>query len=544
MFVEPDEAESKTTVKADPTAPARSSIRRQRTVRYSAGTRAHLQASSSSNTRRQVNSNSRRRQLADRRYLLEDIRLRNRHHTHHASAAAMMHEILDLEAALNHGNPSINPAADVAHAEVSRRSQEEGGQAPLRDALRYERPSERMSSSEITTTSGDGISASHAQTYSAAEFDELRSLPQLDDRRSPPPRYVATPPYTSTGSPARSPPRLYSRPLGSAAFTPGFPPAHRPLMDQSEGRLIARRTGLVILAEQISELRTLPQYREDSALASMLSDINAMIVRSPSELRQDYLLTETGYICSIRERVEEMAQRARSGRSVHSMHDNGLANLSLLRRMSWRGVNSSRSALSHTGRDDLDGLGDRQRSFSPDPVSWETMLTTIPPDDRIPSVHSSFTSASASASASASTSASSLGSNSASASSYGTLITLPSTAAEAEPCPATEASSSDGDSQGEDALDVMTPPRRRASMDFLTQANSHLDRIDSLSRRLEDQQASGEQAAYSRRTLQRETQLQRIEANLLRLEGQIEAERSRTAGWQWSDGARAGRERL
>ncbi|KAI9856654.1 MAG: hypothetical protein M1824_005351 [Vezdaea acicularis] len=47
-----------------------------------------------------------------------------------------------------------------------------------------------------------------------------------------------------------------------------------------------------------------------------------------------------------------------------------------------------------------DGLGDRDRSISPD--NWETLLTTIPPDERAPSADSSFTSATATASASAS----------------------------------------------------------------------------------------------------------------------------------------------
>lgn len=56
----------------------------------------------------------------------------------------------------------------------------------------------------------------------------------------------------------------------------------------------------------------------------------------------------------------------------------------------------------------VDGLGDRERSFSPEDESWATLLTTIQPDEHLPSVSSSFTSATASASAA------SLSSNSAS----------------------------------------------------------------------------------------------------------------------------------
>ncbi|PGH22922.1 hypothetical protein AJ80_02971 [Polytolypa hystricis UAMH7299] len=51
----------------------------------------------------------------------------------------------------------------------------------------------------------------------------------------------------------------------------------------------------------------------------------------------------------------------------------------------------------------LDGLGDRERSLSPSDESdehdpWETLLTTIRPDDNLPSADSSFTSATATAS--------------------------------------------------------------------------------------------------------------------------------------------------
>jgi hypothetical protein len=49
----------------------------------------------------------------------------------------------------------------------------------------------------------------------------------------------------------------------------------------------------------------------------------------------------------------------------------------------------------------LDGLGDRDRSLSPDGEgAWETMLTTLTPDPQLPSAGSSFASASAATSAS------------------------------------------------------------------------------------------------------------------------------------------------
>lgn len=43
-------------------------------------------------------------------------------------------------------------------------------------------------------------------------------------------------------------------------------------------------------------------------------------------------------------------------------------------------------------QEEIDGLGDRHRSPTPEDDSWETLRTTITPDERLPSVHSSFTS--------------------------------------------------------------------------------------------------------------------------------------------------------
>ncbi|KAF2490864.1 hypothetical protein BU16DRAFT_136179 [Lophium mytilinum] len=75
----------------------------------------------------------------------------------------------------------------------------------------------------------------------------------------------------------------------------------------------------------------------------------------------------------------------------------------------------------------VDGLGDRERSFSPVDDYWNTTLTTVAPDPHLPSADSSFTSAAASASFShpSSRSASS-NSNSNSASSSRTHLTIPS----------------------------------------------------------------------------------------------------------------------
>jgi hypothetical protein len=77
------------------------------------------------------------------------------------------------------------------------------------------------------------------------------------------------------------------------------------------------------------------------------------------------------------------------------------AHVRLLRRVGHRSVSEANQHAS-SRRPTIDGLGDRQRSFSPedDPLddAWETLLTTITPDVHLPSADSSFTSTAASSS--------------------------------------------------------------------------------------------------------------------------------------------------
>ena len=89
----------------------------------------------------------------------------------------------------------------------------------------------------------------------------------------------------------------------------------------------------------------------------------------------------------------------------------------------------------------LDGLGDRRRSISPMENNWEMLFSTIPPDDRLPSAESSFTSASASAR--------SLSSNGrASASTNPTVASLGDLIESSHVCPEpTDSSSSDTDEE-------------------------------------------------------------------------------------------------
>lgn len=76
-----------------------------------------------------------------------------------------------------------------------------------------------------------------------------------------------------------------------------------------------------------------------------------------------------------------------------------LANIRYLRRVGHRSISES-NGNSMTSQPTIDGLGDRQRSASPDDDldnAWETLLTTLTPDPNLPSAESSFTSTAASA---------------------------------------------------------------------------------------------------------------------------------------------------
>lgn len=66
-----------------------------------------------------------------------------------------------------------------------------------------------------------------------------------------------------------------------------------------------------------------------------------------------------------------------------------------LRRVGNRSVSNANRPPSRHARLSFDGLGDRDRSFSPEEDSWENLLTTIAPDEQLPSTDSSFTSAAA-----------------------------------------------------------------------------------------------------------------------------------------------------
>lgn len=109
-------------------------------------------------------------------------------------------------------------------------------------------------------------------------------------------------------------------------------------------------------------------------------------------------------------RPENSSTSARSSppsMPLPQVHITGLAppppppplNVRYLRRVGHRSI-SETNGNAASSQPAIDGLGDRQRSASPDDDldnAWETLLTTLAPDPTLPSAESSFTSTAASA---------------------------------------------------------------------------------------------------------------------------------------------------
>ena len=493
MFCEPDAVDSKATTKADPTAPARSAIRRQRTVRYSPNVRDHQSTLSALLSHSRNRSQGPMRVLADRRSLLEDIRRQDR------TAASSISNPTDGQ--------DVEAEADIAHSEASQRSRLESGRALLRDALSYERPGRRLRAPRQATFSEAPAATVLRRPVGAEQSEESQTSARADEARSPPPRYLPTPSYTSGDTSNRSTLYVPSPPLGTALLTPRFAPAHR-LDDEDEARANAVREE--VLARLSSRIAEMMDSGEHEHIARHATQIARMRDLDQEALAPEVREQEAAYLELVETRLELMRR----------VRDHDLAELPRLRQMNPRTQTMSRHARRRPHQSTFDGLGDRERSFSPEDDEWETILTTIPPDERVPSGRSSFTSATA-----ASTSPSSNPT-----SSYGTMVTAPSANTDIEVCPA-EYDESENDSV--DAFDVQ-----------VAQLESQASRIEALARRLDQQQHRDERFARRRRLLEREQELQQMEANLHRLERQISEERQVTAGRHVGMGGRTARERL
>ncbi|KAL8660035.1 MAG: hypothetical protein Q9226_000113 [Calogaya cf. arnoldii] len=298
MFREPAvEATKPLEKKSDPTAPARSSIRRQRSVRYPAHPHRDRQSS------RHPQSHHHDRPLVDVR------RLRDR-----ARVLSTRSDALNIEI-----------AADQAHTEASRQRRLESGRAILRDALSYEHTHQPIS---MRTDSHYPSNLLRPPTSSSASFRHpsrhsrhrpvighggLLSRPRAEVTQTPPPAYIPSPRYTSPGRSNRSSPDDSA----AVSLTPRFAPAH----------VQAHFENL----EQSRSERPQPSHEDATASDPLLDDFPPL------------------------HRVSRRHSPSR-GRAVHG---------------------------------DVDGLGDRWRSVSPDMDPWEILLSTMPPDERLPSTSAS-----------------------------------------------------------------------------------------------------------------------------------------------------------
>lgn len=130
---------------------------------------------------------------------------------------------------------------------------------------------------------------------------------------------------------------------------------------------------------------------------------------------------------------EHTTLRGEEHEDNHETSDHNAVSFPPLRRMGRRNIAdgplaSTSLRVSHSPLPTWDGLGDRQRSFSPSGESsqWETFYGTIVPDAVAPTAESSFASAAASASFSNSHPSSRASSSNTSASSSHTHLTVPS----------------------------------------------------------------------------------------------------------------------
>ena len=495
MFCEPDAVDSKANIKADPLAPARSAIRRRRTVRYSPNVRDHQSTLAALLSHTQHRSPAHMRVLADQRSLLEDIRRQER------TATSSINHPVDPQ--------DTEAEADLAHTEASQRSRLESGRALLRDALSYERPGRRLRIPQQATFSEAPAATVLWRPVGAEDFEESQTSARANEADSLPARYLPTPSSTSGDTSNRSTLHVPSPPLGTALLTPRFAPAHR-LDGEEEAQ--ANTVREEVLARLSSRMAELMDSREREYIAGHAAQIARMRGLDQDALTPEVREQEAAYLELVETRLEVMRR----------VRDHDMAELPRLRRMS----RSNRAMPRPTRRHDhhqsnFDGLGDRERSFSPDDDQWETMLTTIPPDERFPSAHSSFTSTTASSTSTSSNSTTS-------------LITAPSTSAGAEICPA------EYDESEDDSIDVLEAQ--------VAQVEGQTNRIEWLSQRLDRQQYRDGHLARRRGMLEREQELQQmlqqIEANPHRPESQVAEERLIATGRQVGMGGRTARERL
>ncbi|KAI9828978.1 MAG: hypothetical protein M1832_000001, partial [Thelocarpon impressellum] len=323
--------------KADPTAAARSSIRRSREVRHPRG-------------RPQPSAASDGRPYARRVSLLSDVARRD---AGRSQLRLTPHELADqaIEA---------EAEADNARREVSDRRRMENGRALLRDALSYERPGRFM-----RQPLGQGDGGPDAPPPPLPPVEE-----SSDYGRAPP----VLPSMHSWDRFERENAHIEAIRAGLGPSAPTPPPygdgdGHDHAAGASSGR--GNRVGFAPYTPRFA-----PAYR----------------FGEPPSVEADEL---------VRRQLHD-APYDPVGHGHPFAPDpptaGDLGELPPLRRVGHRTVARPGLAPAYLRAGRVDGLGDRQRSLSPDNTdAWETMVATVAPDAQLPSASSSFTSATASA---------------------------------------------------------------------------------------------------------------------------------------------------
>ena len=517
MYRDPDEVDNKqSAIKIDPTASARSAIRRQRTVRYSPSTRLPSAPAISSTTYRPFTVSGRTR-TPDRQSLLEDIRRRENALDNLSRNAARSETTVR---ASHQGNASVR-SEGVAPSRITQWHRPENGHAPIQHPFISEHTSDR-----ITLTRDNTVPDPPLLPYTRS-MDHIDRLSEefLHESNRPP-----TPPYTTSHTHEDSPIRQSTPPVGTASLTPRFAPAHRFTGEVEEESIVAgqslvtRQESLAILAERIPSPDEALNEEDRAFLSLFASHLASMRARSPETLTTPYLTAEATYLRSVEERLNLV-----SVSGIAETTSNSIDDLLSLRRMAPDHGHEARSEVvsrryrRSQGRrprhDNTDGLGDRQRSFSPDDEDWETMLTTITPDERVPSAHSSFTTATATSQSSNSM-----------VSSYGTPVTVPSTHAGTEACPAENSDSSEENLANvyEESLDDAT--ERLLSLERATerhrQATSRLDgyesRLADLARHPTRHAHQARLDEFARGVYQHRARSEELNGHLQRLESELQ----------------------
>ncbi|KAI9678083.1 MAG: hypothetical protein M1817_006027 [Caeruleum heppii] len=354
IFREPSAAEPPR-AKVDPTAPARSMIRRSRSVRHS---------------RRHRNDAPRR------------------HSPHNDPSLARTQRLLDV---LRQEQAARSPPTPSAYSVFGD------------DFTRRERDTINDAHYEMLARQNELL---------ASEADTLRTL--VSDRQ----RLETDRPLLRDALSYERPPDLDRHSSLSLDLAVGSPASRDSLRWGSRPQAVEPRF------HNLSDLERLrPEHERDASLLDTTVD-NPHLASSSYTTRFAPAYAHSSHT---REPVRPAARRADTPRAPETIARSATsgpnASNPLLGRIRRRSVGSRRSPLSRPNNSQtrvpttVDGLGDRDRSMSPED-SWDTLLTTITPDHHLPSTDSSFTSATATATASAS----SLTSNPISAS---TSITTP-----------------------------------------------------------------------------------------------------------------------